>query len=175
MRPCLSPRAAPLPAALAALLLVLAGCASPYALNAVLASGQGIGVVEGMRLAARAMQSIGYFATRQSEALGQVIGERNGKDSFGADVMTLTIDARVSPAAAGALQLQATCSVSKNIAYTDQLDDECEKFRRAFERQLADRAAARGPGLAVPERAAPQRPAPAAPASAPARREPYSL
>lgn len=78
------------------------------------------------------------------------------------DVMTLTIDARLSTVGAGGVQLQATCSVSKNIAYLDDLDDECEKFRAAFDKLLGERRSAVRPEPAsVPAR-------PPAPPSAPA-------
>ena len=77
-------------------------------------------------------------------------------------MFTLTIDARLSPNGAGGMQMQATCSVSKNIAYTDELDDECEKFRAAFDKLMIER---RGPARTAPG-VMPARPA--APASAPA-------
>jgi hypothetical protein len=148
--------------AAAALGLLLAACAGPYSLTRVVDPAQGLTVAEGVRVVARAMQVVGYFPTQQTDVSGQVVGERSRKDSWGMDVMTLTIEARLSPIGAGGMQMQATCSVSKNIAYTDELDDECKKFRAAFDRLLGERRSAvrTAPGVA-PAR-------PVAPASAPA-------
>lgn len=146
----------------AALGLLLSACAGPYSLTRVVDPAQGLSVAEGVRVAARAMQAVGYFPTQQSDASGQVVGERSRKDAWGMDVMTLTIDARLSSVGAGGVQMLATCSVSKNIAYTDELDDECKKFRDAFDKLLGERrSAVRTAPVGVPAR-------PAAPASAPA-------
>jgi len=161
-----------------AMSLMLAACITPYSMTKAIDPGQGMSVGEGVRMAARAMQAVGYFPTQQNDAQGHVIGERSDKDLFGADVFTLYIDAKLSPSAAGGLQLQATCSISKNMAYTDELDDECEKFRGAFDKLLGERAGSGRSPVAAPGRPAPEmRPPPPAAASAPAPSRPkgYSL
>ncbi len=161
-----------------AMSLMLAACITPYSMTKAVDPAQGMSVGEGVRMAARAMQAVGYFPTQQNDAQGHVIGERSDKDLFGADVFTLYIDAKLSPTAAGGLQLQATCSISKNMAYTDELDDECEKFRRAFDKLLGERAGSGRSPVATPGRSAPEaRPLPPAAASAPAPARPkgYSL
>lgn len=163
----------------AALGLMLAGCVTPYSFTRLVEPGQGMSVGEGVRMAARAMQAVGYFPSQQSDAQGRVVGERSDKDWLGADVFTLYIDARLTASGAGGLQLQATCSVSKNIAYTDELDDECEKFRRAFDKLMEERSRSlRSPVMTPGRGSAPvTRPAPPAAASAPvpARPKSYSL
>ena len=45
----------------AALGLLLAACAQPYSLTRVVDPAQGLTVAEGVRMAARAMQAVGYF------------------------------------------------------------------------------------------------------------------
>ena len=163
----------------AAVSLMLAGCVTPYSMTKAVDPAQGLTVGEGVRMAARAMQAVGYFPTQQNDAQGHVIGERSNKDLLGTDVFTLYIDAKLSPSAAGGLQLQATCSISKNMAYTDELDDECEKFQRAFDKLLGERArAGRSPGSASGRVSSPEAP-PAPPAAAseppPVRPKGYSL
>jgi hypothetical protein len=139
---------------------------------------QGLSVGEGVRMAARAMQAVGYFPTQQNDAQGHVSGERSDKDLFGADVFTLYIDVKLSPSAAGGLQMKATCSISRNMAYTDELDDECEKFRRAFDKLLGEKPGSGRSPVATPSRPAPDtRPSPPVAASAPTPVRPkgYSL
>jgi hypothetical protein len=155
---------------------LLAACAAPYVITRDVDARHGLNIGDGVRLAARAMQAAGYFPTEQNDAAGRVVGERNDKDSFGADVLTLYIEAIVTRSPAGGLMVNATCSVSKNIVYTDQLDDECEKFRAALDKLLAEREAA-------PARVRPQtmpRPAtppsvPQVPVTQPGRGKDYSL
>jgi hypothetical protein len=161
-----------------AMSLMLAACITPYSMTKAIDPGQGLSVGEGVRMAARAMQAVGYFPTQQNDAQGHVIGERSDKDLFRTDVFTLYIDAKLSPSAAGGLQMKATCSISKNMAYTDQLDDECEKFQRAFDKLLGERARAGRSPVSTPGRVSPEtRPPPPAAASAPAPAGPkgYSL
>lgn len=152
---------------------LVAACAGPYAMTKAIDPGLALSLGEGVRLAARAMQAVGYFPTRQSDSEGRVIGERSDKDAFRTDVFTLYIDARLSPSPTGGLQMHTTCSISQNMVYTDQLDDECEKFQRAFDRLLGERAAGRrnpatGPVRAVPdERAVPPAVVPARPPERP--------
>lgn len=140
-----------------AVVLLLAGCAAPYVMTREVDARHGLSVGEGVRLAARAMQAAGYFPTQQNDAAGHIIGERNDKDSFGVDVLTLYIEANVSRGPKGGLLVNTICSVSKNIVYTDQLDDECEKFGKALDKLLAERsvAPARMQSQTVPRPVAP--------------------
>jgi hypothetical protein len=162
--------------ALAATFL-LAACAAPYVLTRDVDARYGLSVGDGVRLAARAMQAAGYFPTDQNDAAGRVVGERNDKDSFGTDVLTLYIEAVVTRSPTGGLNVNATCSVSQNIVYTDQLDDECEKFRGALDKLLAERSAAPAAVRTPPQpRPAPlSPPLPVQPPAVPARGRDYSL
>ena len=148
--------------------LLLAGCISPYSFSDKIAPRYRLTTAEAVRLAAQAMQSVGYFATRQDDRQGFIVGERQDRDSFGADMFTLYLEVRFAHATAADLEMTATCSISKNMAYTDQLDDECEKFRAAFAQMLEKR----GP-VARPAAKPPQPPAPAPPPqpAAPTRKE----
>ncbi len=154
--------------ALAALLL--AGCISPYSFSDKIAPRYRLTTAEAVRLAAQAMQSVGYFATGQDDSQGFIVGERQGRDSFGADMFTLYLEVRFSQATAAELEMTATCSISKNMAYTDQLDDECEKFRAAFAQMLEKRRPVAQPA-AKPRLPAPE---PAPQPAAPTRKE-FSL
>lgn len=149
----------------------LAACASPYSMTRDIDERNGLSVGDGVRLAAKAMQAVGYFPTQQNDAAGRVLGERNDKDSFGSDVLTLFIEANVTRTPKGSLQLNTTCSISQNIVYTDVLDDECEKFQRAFDKLLAERGAV--PPAARPTSGA--RPPESLPAPVPTRRKAYNL
>jgi len=155
--------------ALAALLL--AGCISPYSFSDKIAPRYRLTTAEAVRLAAQAMQSVGYFATGQDDRQGSIVGERQGRDSFGADMFTLYLEVRFSQAAAAELEMTATCSISKNMAYTDQLDDECEKFRAAFAQMLEKRGPVAQPA-AKPR--LPPAPEPPPQPAAPTRKE-FSL
>lgn len=155
--------------ALAALLL--AGCISPYSFSDKIAPRYRLTTAEAVRLAAQAMQSVGYFATGQDDRQGFIVGERQGRDSFGADMFTLYLEVRFSQATAAELEMTATCSISKNMAYTDQLDDECEKFRAAFAQMLEKRSPLAQPA-AKPR--LPPAPEPAPQPAAPTRKE-FSL
>lgn len=129
-------------------LLLAAGCVSPYVFTERIAPRDPLTLAEATRLAARAMQSVGYFATSQNERQGLVVGERQGRATLDVDMFNVVLEVRFTPAAPGALEMSATCTVSRNIAYTDELDDECEKFRAAFRKAL-DARATRAPA-AVP-------------------------
>lgn len=118
---------------------LVTACAAPYVMTRELDARYGLGVGDGVRLAARAMQAAGYFPTQQNDAAGRIIGERNDKDSFGTDLVTLYVEANVSRGPKGGLVVNTTCSVSTNIVYTDQLDDECEKFGKALDKLIAER------------------------------------
>lgn len=159
-----------------AVMFLLGACATPYVITRDVDTRYGLSIGDGVRLAARAMQAAGYFPTEQNDAAGRVVGERNDKDSFGADVLTLYIEAIVQHNPSGGLLVNATCSVSKNIVYTDQLDDECEKFRAALDKLLAEREAtpARGRSQTMP-RSTPPPSTPQAPAPQPSRGKDYRL
>ncbi len=147
-------------------MLGLAGCATPYTRSQSLGIHHQIGVAEGVRLAARAAQEVGYLPSIQNEAAGFVTAERQRKEIFNLDMYTLYLTVRFARDASDNLRMDATCAVSQNMAYTDELDDECEKFYAAFNRLLYDRGARRAPP-APPERrlpADPPRPPPQAPA-----------
>jgi len=133
--------------------LLVTGCVTPYTANQQVDASYAMSVGDGVRLAAKAMLAVSYFPTEQNDVTGRVVGERSRKDSLSVDVFTLYIEAIVSQNAAGALDLKATCSISKNMAYTDILDDECKKFRKAFDKLLAERST-------VPKQAPPQKEAP---------------
>lgn len=153
----------------------LVACASPYSMTRDIDERNGLSVGDGVRLAAKAMLAVGYFPTQQNDAAGRVLGERNDKDSFGTDVLTLFIEASVARTPKGSLQLNTTCSVSGNIVYTDVLDDECEKFQRAFDKLLAERGAVL-PAARPPSAARPAIPTPVPlPVPAPTRGKAYSL
>jgi len=137
----------------------LAACASPYSMTRDIDERNGLSVGDGVRLAAKAMLAVGYFPTQQNDAAGRVLGERNDKDSFGTDVLTLFIEANLARTPKGSLQLNTTCSVSRNIVYTDVLDDECEKFQRAFDKLLTERGAVL-PSASPPSASRPVAPTP---------------
>jgi len=157
-------------------MFLLTACATPYVITRDVDTRYGLSIGDGVRLAARAMQAAGYFPTEQNDAAGRVVGERNDKDSFGADVLTLYIEAIVKHSPSGGLLVNATCSVSKNIVYTDQLDDECEKFRAALDKLLAEREAtpARSRSQTMPRPTTPPS-MPQAPAPQPGRGKDYRL
>ena len=150
--------------------LLLAGCISPYSFSDKIAPRYRLTTADAVRLAAQAMQSVGYFATRQDDRQGFIVGERQDRDSFGADMFTLYLEVRFAHARAADLEMTATCSISKNMAYTDQLDDECEKFRAAFAQMLERRSAVAQPAT-KPRLPAPE---PAPQPTAPTRKE-FSL
>jgi hypothetical protein len=151
-------------------MLLVAGCVSPYVFTEKIPPRYQLTPAEATRLAGQAMQAVGYFATSQDERQGHIVGERQGRATLDVDMFAVYLDVRFTPAAPGELEMSATCTVSKNIAYTDELDDECEKFRAAFRRALDARAQARPPA-AVP---APATPVPRSRPAQPARKE-YDL
>lgn len=165
--------------------LGMAGCATPFTKAQTLPPHYQLGVAEGVRLAAQAAQAVGYLPSIQNEAAGFMTAERQRTDAFNLDMFTLYLNVRFARDAAGSLKVDATCAVSQNIAYTDELDDECEKFYAAFNRLVEERGTRRAaPAAALPGRmpqatppqpqGQPKPPAPPQPKPQPAQRE-YQL
>lgn len=117
--------------------LGLMGCAGPYQTRLDFKSPPNLNVAEGTRLAAQAMQDIGFWPKFQNEAAGRVSGDKTVKISFGWETMTITLEVGIMKTAQGGLAADATCGVSKNMAYWDEGDECVEEFQKAFEKRLA--------------------------------------
>lgn len=162
------------------LALLVAACAGPYKGRLDMASPPGVGIAEGTRIAAQAMQDIGFWPKLQNEAAGLVTGEKTDKIFFGWETMTITLQVALTTKPGGGLSVDAVCSVSKNMAYWDEGDECVEAFRAAFDKRLADwRMPAPVMMPAYPARPAPVMPLqparpPAAPTMPPSGRE-YDL
>ena len=139
-----------------------------------------LSVAEGTRVAAQAMQDIGFWPKSQNEAAGQVSGDKTEKISFGWETMTITLEVGIMKSAQGSLTADATCGVSKNMAYWDEGDECVEEFQKAFEKRLATWRPAQRP-VAPPMQTPPayRQPAPVVPMpqppAAPAKGKEYEL
>lgn len=144
-------------------LLLATGCSGPYTRQQAVPPQYRLTVPEAIRVAAQAMQTVGYFPVKQDVNAGYIVGDQKRKDAFGADMFSLSLSVSFLPAGEGRLNMSATAAVSENIAFTDELDDEVDKFFAAFQRTLEQRGASRLPAPApgrMPEPAAPLQPAP---------------
>ncbi len=146
----------------------LFGCATPYQTQLEFRSSPNLSVAEGTRLAAQAMQDIGFWPKFQNEAAGQVSAEKTKKITFGWETMTITLDVQIMKTAHTGIVADAKCSVSKNMAYWNEGDECVEEFQKAFEKRLAawqpaPRPVQPLPGYRQPEPAAPAQQQPAAP------------
>jgi hypothetical protein len=165
---------------LAVAFLGLAGCAGPYQTKLEFRSHPSMTVADGTRVAAQAMQDIGFWPKFQNEAAGQLSGEKTEKISFGWETMTITLEVGIMKSAQGGLTADATCGVSKNMAYWDEGDECVEEFQKAFEKRLAAWRPAQRP-MAPPMQTTPtyRQPAPTAPVpqspAAPAKGKEYEL
>jgi len=153
---------------LAIAVLGLSGCAGPYQTRMEFKSHPNLSVAEGTRVAALAMQDIGFWPKFQNESAGQVSGEKTVKISFGWETMTINLEVGIMKTAQGSLSADAKCGVSKNMAYWDEGDECVEEFQKAFEKRLAawqpaQRSAPPPPTYRQPEPAAPTPPPPVAP------------
>jgi hypothetical protein len=162
---------------LAIAVLGLSGCAGPYQTRLDFNSHPNLSVAEGTRLAAQAMQDIGFWPKFQNESAGQVSGEKTVKISFGWETMTIELEVGVMKTAQGSLAADAKCGVSKNMAYWDEGDKYVKEFQKAFEKRLASwQPPAPRP---VPPPPAYRQPVPAMPApqhpAAPAKSKEYEL
>ncbi len=119
-----------------AVLLVAAACSGPYTRQQAVPPQYRLTVPEGIRVAAHAMQTVGYFPVKQDVGAGYIVGEQKRKDSFGVDMFSLSLSVSFLPAGEGRLNVSATAAVSENIVLTDELDDEVDKFYGAFQRTL---------------------------------------
>ena len=149
-----------------AALLLAAGCSGPYTRQQAVPPQYRLTVPEGIRVAAQAMQTVGYFPVKQDVGAGYIVGEQKRKDSFGLDMFSLSLSVSLLPAGEGRLNMSATAAVSENIAFTDELDDEVDKFYAAFQRTLEQRGTGRAPALApgrASETVPPAAPLPQAP------------
>jgi hypothetical protein len=149
--------------------LGLAGCAGPSQSRLEFRSPPNLSVAEGTRLAAQAMQDIGFWPKFQNEAAGQVSGDKTEKISFGLETMTITLEVGVMKTAQGGLAADAKCSVSKNMAYWDEGGKCVEEFQKAFEKRLAAWQPAPRPIQPVPTY---RQPAPSVPAPQPSTTPP---
>jgi hypothetical protein len=165
--------------ALAIAVLGLSGCAGPYQTRLEFKSHPNLSVAEGTRVAAQAMQDIGFWPKFQNESAGQVSGEKTVKISFGWETMTIELEVGIMKTAQGSLAADAKCGVSKNMAYWDEGDECVEEFQKAFEKRLAawqppaPRPVQPPPSYRQPVPAVPM-PAPQPPA-APAKSREYEL
>lgn len=167
-------------AMLAIAVLALSGCAGPYQTRLDFKTHPSMTVADGTRVAAQAMQDIGFWPKFQNESAGQVSGDKTVKISFGWETMTITLEVGIMKTAQGGLAADAKCSVSKNMAYWDEGDECVEDFQKAFEKRLAAWRPAPRP-LAPPVQPAPsyRQPVPAVPVpqspAAPLKGKEYEL
>lgn len=141
---------------------LIAGCAAPFSKSQLVRPPHDMQVGEAVRVAARAMQGLGFWPTHQNEAAGYITAEQKRKDSFGVDMLSLYLQVVITKNLDQTLKVDATCSVSQNIVYTDELDDCVEAFYAAFDKQLAAQS---GQRVVQPAPSAPP------PAAAPRSRE----
>ena len=99
-----------------AALLLAAGCSGPYTRQQAVPPQYRLTVPEGIRVAAQAMQTVGYFPVKQDVGAGYIVGEQKRKDSFGLDMFSLSLSVSFLPAGEGRLNMSATAAVSENIA-----------------------------------------------------------
>lgn len=159
------------------LALLLFGCAGPYQTRLEFRTPPSLGVAEGTRLAAQAMQDIGFWPKFQNEAAGQVSGDKTEKITFGWETMTITLEVAVTKTPQGSLAAEAKCAVSKNMAYWDEGDECVEAFQKAFEKRLAAWQPTMRPAVPTPDfrQPAPATSKPKPPAAPPARGKEYEL
>ncbi len=124
-------------AALAVGVLLLGACVQPHETRMEIDAPARITVAEGTRLAALAMQDIGFWPKMQNEAAGLVVGEKTEKITLGWETMTLTLQASVGKDTAGKLKADAKVEVSKNMAFYTGQSAWVEKFQKAFQDRLA--------------------------------------
>lgn len=118
-------------------------CATPYQERIQLEPRVGVSISEGVRIAAQAMQDIGFWPTLQNESAGTITGRRTDKTSFGLETYTRTLDIVVAQGAGGNFAIDAKCSVSENVAYWDEGDECVAEFWSAFNKRLVERGTAR--------------------------------
>ncbi|MEN6587677.1 MAG: hypothetical protein ABFE02_16685 [Sulfuricella sp.] len=142
--------------ALGAILTGLLGaCASlPSKQESAYPASYAIGVDRATRLAARAMQEMGFQVFNQNEAAGYVHGHKIEKDPMGFAV-TFNLEANFVRDAGGGLRLSAVCTAGKEVALSTYPSEAVSKFIQTFDRII--QAEASKPRAPAPP------PAPAAP------------
>lgn len=136
-------------------ILLLGACASlPSKQESAYPASYAISVDRATRLAARAMQEMGFQVFNQNEAAGYVHGHKIEKDPMGFAV-TFNLEANFVRDAGGGLRLTAVCTAGKEVALSTYPSDAVSKFIQTFDRII--QAEASKPRAPVP------RPAPAAP------------
>ena len=122
------------------LAIFLVACAGPSHRALNLPPTPGIGVAEATRIAARAMQEIGFWPTSQDETTGFLRGEKTEKITLGMETMTIYLAVKVMEVAPGTIRAAAECSVSSNMAYWDEGGECVDRFESAFNRLIVEAA-----------------------------------
>lgn len=119
-----------------ALLLVLAGCASfPSKQESAYPASYAISVDRATRLAARAMQEMGFQVFNQNEAAGYVHGHKIEKDPMGF-AQTFNLEANFVRDAGGGLRLTAVCTAGKEVALSTYPGEAVAQFIQVFDRNI---------------------------------------
>ena len=122
------------------LLLTLGACASlPSRQEAAYPASNAIGVDRATRLAARAMQEMGFQVFNQNEAAGYVHGHKIEKDLIGF-ALTFNLEANFVRDAGGGLRLSAVCTAGKEIALSTYPGEAVAQFMQVFDRIVRDEA-----------------------------------
>jgi len=117
-----------------ALLLALAACASlPSKQESAYPASYEISVDRATRLAARAMQEMGFQVFNQNEAAGYVHGHKIDKDPMGF-ALTFNLEANFVRDAGGGLRLTAVCTAGKEIALSTYPGEAVARFIQVFDR-----------------------------------------
>ncbi|RLB96065.1 MAG: hypothetical protein DRH50_02300 [Deltaproteobacteria bacterium] len=117
---------------------ILAGCAGMRHTETQAIPGEyNVGVAESVRIAAQAMQRLGFWITVQNEAAGSLYGEKV-KTQWGAKG-TYYLQVHIGRNPGGPINVKATSIAGPEIAFTDELPGIVNDFYTAFNDILAAR------------------------------------
>lgn len=119
---------------------MLAACASlPSRQERVYPDAHEIGVDRATRLAARALQEMGFLVFNQNEAAGYVHGHKIEKDPMGFAV-TFNLEVNFVRDAGGALRMAAVCTAGKEVALSTYQGEAVAQFVQTFDRMIQTEA-----------------------------------
>lgn len=114
--------------------VMLAACASmPSRQERVYPDTYEIGVDRATRLAAKALQEMGFLVFNQNEAAGYVHGHKIEKDPMGFAV-TFNLEVNFVRDTGGALRMAAVCTAGKEVALSTYQGQAVAQFVQTFDR-----------------------------------------
>jgi hypothetical protein len=117
-------------------LFLFAGCAGTrHTRTQEILPGYDLSVAEGVRIAAQAMQRLGFWVTKQNEAAGSLFGEKvRGRGIYKG---TYYLQVHVGGNPGKPIKINATSIAGPEIAFTNELPGIVSDFYIAFEDILA--------------------------------------